>query len=251
MMHPKDIDVVILCGGLGTRLRRVVNDRPKPMAEINKRPFLDILIDNVSGYGFTRFILCTGYKGYVIRKYYESRHLPLTIQVSEEKEPLGTAGGIKHAESLIKSRFFLAMNGDSFCKLNILDFLDFHAYKKAFASVALVLKEKSVDCGVVRLNETNQIVSFHEKIEMNNNSLVNAGIYLFNKEVLSLIPTDRNSSLESDLFPNLIRNKGIYGFNTNQQLIDIGTPERYELAKKLFAVSTQSSVTRLEPCISL
>ena len=250
MINPKDIDVVILCGGLGTRLRKIINDRPKPMAEINKRPFLDVLIDYVSSYGFTRFILCTGYKGDVIRKHYESRNLPLTFLFSEERESLGTAGAIKNAESHIKNHVFLAMNGDSFCNINIRKFIYFHILKNAFASIALVLKELSTDCGTVKLNDTSRITGFHEKIEPMANSFVNAGMYLFNKEVLSLIPANRSYSLEYDLFPAIISIKNVYGFNTNQQLIDIGTPEKYELAKKIFDTSTQSSVMSLEPCIA-
>ena len=92
MLTPGKIDVVLLCGGFGTRLKTVVHDRPKPMAEINDRPFLDILIDYVSDYGFKRFILCTGHKGDVIRKYYEAKNTQKIFLFSEEKEPLGTGG---------------------------------------------------------------------------------------------------------------------------------------------------------------
>lgn len=237
MLTPRKIDVVLLCGGLGTRLKKVVHDRPKPMAEINDRPFLDILIDYVSNYGFKRFILCTGYKGDVIRKYYEAKNTREVFLFSEEKEPLGTGGAIKNAEPLIHSDVFMVMNGDSFCDLNMLDFLNYHDSKKAFASIALVKKEKSLDCGVVRVDGSGRIVSFHEKLGVDDTSLVSAGVYLFSQEVLSLVPAHKNCSLEFDLFPSLVQNKVVYGFFTNQQLIDIGTPERYEWAKKIFNIT--------------
>lgn len=233
MINPKETDVVILCGGLGTRLRRVIHDRPKPMAEINKRPFLDILINYMISHGFVRFILCTGYLGSAIKNYYEDKDIPVTLLFSGEEEALGTGGAIKNSETFIQSEVFLVMNGDSFCKLSINDFFYFHTLKKAFASVALVFQEKSSDCGVIKLNSTNQITGFHEKIEMNKSGFVNAGIYLFNREVLSLIPGNKKYSLEFDLFPKLIDNKPVYGFATNQQFVDIGTPERYELAKEI------------------
>lgn len=235
MLIPGKIDVVLLCGGLGTRLKTVVHDRPKPMAEINDRPFLDILIDYVSDYGFKRFILCAGYKGDVIRKYYETKNAQTVFLFSEEKEPLGTGGAIKNAEPLIQSNIFMVMNGDSFCNLNMYNFLDYHGSTKAFASIALAKKEKSVDCGVVRMDGQGRITGFHEKVETDDTSYVNAGVYLFSKEVLSLMPAHKNFSLELNFFPSLVQNKVVYGFFTDTQLIDIGTPERYELAKRIFS----------------
>lgn len=241
-ISPEKIDVVILCGGLGTRLRKIVHDRPKPMAEINHRPFLDILVNYSSRYGFKCFILCTGHKGNVVRKYYENKEYPLSFLFSEEKEPLGTAGAIKNAESLIQSNVFLVMNGDSFCNVNMYNFMEFHTSKEAFASIALIPIDKSYDCGVVKITDTHRIVSFHEKVEMDTYGFVNTGIYIFNKEILSLIPTGKNYSLEYDLFPTLIQQKNIYGFVTNQQLIDIGIPERYELAKMFFSNFTYQTM---------
>lgn len=234
-MNPlsENIDVVILCGGLGTRLRMIVHDRPKPMAKINHHPFLDILVEYLSRYGCKRFILCTGYKGDFVRKYYENKEYPISLLFSEEREPLGTAGAIKNAESLIQSNVFLVMNGDSFCKVTIHNFLEFHTSKESFASIALIPADISNDCGRVIISDTHQIVSFHEKV-VDAVGFVNAGIYIFDKEVLSLIPAGKTYSLEYDLFPTLIQQKNMYGFVEKQQLIDIGIPERYELAQKVF-----------------
>ncbi|MDR4508973.1 MAG: nucleotidyltransferase family protein [Candidatus Brocadiaceae bacterium] len=235
MLRPENIDVVILCGGLGSRLRNVIHDRPKPMAEIHEKPFLDILISFISGYGFTRFILCTGFQGNIIQKYYESRKTPFTIVFSEEHEAMGTAGAIKNAEPFIKSNIFLTTNGDSLCRLSIPNFLNFHYTKKAFASIALISKETSIDCGVVHLNKNGLVAGFHEKKDETMNCLVNAGMYFFQREALSFIPANRNYSLEHDLFPHLIKSKDVYGFQTEAFLFDIGTPERYEMAKKYLA----------------
>ena len=122
-----DVDVVILCGGKGTRLSEVVRDRPKPMSEINGRSFLDILIGYVSGFGFKRFILSVGYKADYIKDYYKNNRFSFEILFSRENEPLGTAGGVKQAENLVQSNPFLVMNGDSFCPVDLLQFLDFHS----------------------------------------------------------------------------------------------------------------------------
>jgi len=233
ILKTEDINVVILCGGLGKRLRSIIADRPKPMAEVKNRPFLDILIRYVSSYGFKRFILCTGYKGEMIRRYYKAGGGDLKIVFSEEKEPLGTGGALKNAENFIQSDVFLSLNGDSFCQMNMQDFLAFHRAKKAELSIALAAIEKDADYGVVSLGSNNRIVSFNEKGVADGNGFINAGVYLFNKDVLKSIPSDKKYSLEYELFPNILH-KGIYGYITHAELIDIGTPERYETAKEFF-----------------
>ncbi|OHB68247.1 MAG: hypothetical protein A2W17_05745 [Planctomycetes bacterium RBG_16_41_13] len=235
MVNLQNIDVVILCGGYGTRLREVIKDIPKPMAEINGRPFIDILINYISSFGFTRYILCTGYKGDVIRDYYENKNNSFEVLFSEEKEAMGTGGAIKKAESLIQYSMFLAINGDSLCKINIENFFKFHLLKNAFASIALITKDNSVDCGITKLDNNERIIGFHEKMITNETSFVNAGMYIFNREIFSFIPENKKNSLEVDLFPKLVKHKDIYGFRTQERLFDIGTPERYAIAKKYLA----------------
>lgn len=233
--NPEDIDVIVLCGGLGTRLRAAVNGKPKVMADISRRPFLDILIDYIAGFKFKRFILCVGYMGHVIREYYENRMSnirDLTLLFSEEKELLGTAGAIKNAEALIRSNPFLVVNGDSFCRMDTRNFLDFHIKKKSSLSIALGLPENGADYGNVALGSDQHIVSFNEKAKPNAGNFINAGVYMFSRDVLELIPPKISYSLEYDLFPKNI-DKGIYGFITGEKVIDIGTPERYKKAEEL------------------
>lgn len=227
------MDVAILCGGFGKRLRGIVNDRPKPMAEINGYPFLDILIDYVAGYGFQRFILCTGHKSQFIKQYYKDNSGGLTIQVSEEKKELGTGGAIKNAASFIQSEIFLVLNGDSFCQINLQDFLSFHARKKAVVSIALTTTNRPSDYGSVSLNENQKIISFNEKASTHETALVNTGIYIFDKKVFKYMPSEKSFSLEKDLFPGIL-DKEAYGYITNERLFDIGTPERLELARQHF-----------------
>jgi NDP-sugar pyrophosphorylase family protein len=233
-LTPQKIEVVILCGGLGTRLRGIINDRPKVMAEINGRPFLDILIDYVAHFGFARFILCVGYMGDVIKEYYRKKSSELTILFSEEKEPLGTAGAIKNAEKLIRSEMFLVLNGDSICKIDLKDFLRFHNNKKALHSIVLATIDKPRDYGVIELDVNQKILSFIEKTNAHIVSLVNAGIYLLNRAVFGDIPSGQRFSLEYDLFPKIL-DKGIYGYITDRKLMDIGTPERLELTRQMIS----------------
>lgn len=228
----KEIDVVLLCGGVGERLRPMVNNLPKPMALINNRPFLDILIDYVTSFGFRRFILCIGYLGNIIKRYYRNRKFPFEILFSEEKRPLGTAGAIKNAQTLIQSSPFLVMNADSLCQVDLEKFLDFHLDKNALVSIVLTKMKDTTDYGTVTLGDSQHILGFNEKSNSNKDNLVSAGIYLFQREVPSLIPTNKKFSLEKDFFPKVL-DKQFYGFVIKKKFIDIGTPERYKKAKKL------------------
>lgn len=223
-------DVLILCGGQGSRLKKIVYDRPKPMAEINGNPFLDILINQVASYGFNRFILCTGYKAEFIEDYYHTSEKQIEIVFSKEKTPLGTGGAIKNAESVIKTSPFLVLNGDSFCPVDLKLFVDFHKNKHAHLSVVVTRADNNVEFGSLLLDESKRIIRFEEKAT-NELSYINAGIYLFEKEVLSNIPENTKFSLENELFARLI-GSDFFGFETEEKLIDIGTPVRYEEAKK-------------------
>jgi D-glycero-alpha-D-manno-heptose 1-phosphate guanylyltransferase len=112
----KDIDVFILCGGLGSRLRAVSKGNPKPMVIVNGRPFVDSIIDYFAGFGCRRFVLGTGYKAKVIEDYYcENKRSELKILFSREKTPLGTGGAVKKARKLLASDPVLVINGDSIC----------------------------------------------------------------------------------------------------------------------------------------
>lgn len=226
------IDAVILCGGMGTRLQGVLNDKPKPMADFNNSPFLDLLIDYVGNFGFKRFVLCSGHKGDLIKEYFDTKDDGKTYVISQETSPLGTAGAIKNAESAINHDVFLAMNGDSFCPIDLNSFLNFHYSKNALASVALAPMEDASDYGGVTLGKNDEIISFDEKTDAPASGWVNAGIYIFNKNVLNHIPIRKKVSLEHEIFPSLT-GKGLFGFTTQSQLLDIGTPERLERARQL------------------
>ena len=240
----KEIDVVILTGGQGTRLREVIKDRPKTMAEINQRPFLDILIDYVSNYGFKRFILCTGHMAHVIKDYYTDKNASREILFSNEDKPLGTGGAVKNAEDFIQSSPCLVMNGDSFCSVDLLQFFDFHLKKKAVLSTVVVEATDTKDYGVISLDDSQRIIQFKEKIGKEK-AYINAGIYLFEKEIFSLIPPETKYSLEYDLFPKLV-GKEFYGYITQERLIDIGTPQRYEQSKEVNYLATETRRTQRE-----
>jgi NDP-sugar pyrophosphorylase family protein len=147
-----------------------------------------------------------------------------------EPKPLGTAGAIKNAEPLVLSNPFMGFNGDSFCPANLKNLLDFHITNKLITSIVLTSKQEKGDYGSVQLNAKDEISNFYEKDQFKSSNHTNAGIYVFNDEIFQHIPSDKNSSLEYDIFPNLIK-KGVSGFSTHQPFFDIGTPERLNFAK--------------------
>lgn len=219
-LEPKNIDVVILCGGKGERLRTVVTDRPKPMAEINGKPFLDLLIDYTASFGFLKFILCAGYLGNQIEQYYSGK----SVIISREEIPLGTGGAIKNASCHIESTPFMVMNGDSYCPINFKDFVNDYSRKNAHYEIVLTQPDDRKDVGLVEINQRLEVTSF-------TGTLPNAGIYLLDNNMLNRIP-DGQCSLESDILPTLI-GKYFYGYLTSETCYDIGTPERLNYAKTL------------------
>ena len=162
-LRAEEIDTVILCGGLGTRLKGVAKDLPKPMVDIHGKPFLDLIIDYIASFGFRRFILCSGYKADVIAEYYKKKNDGLEYVLSEEDVPLGTGGAVVQARNLISSKVFLGLNGDSFCQIDLKKFFEFHLEKKASVSIALTSIDDPRDYGSIELNKNQEKTGFNEK----------------------------------------------------------------------------------------
>ncbi len=234
------IDALILSGGLGSRLRSEVGSTQKTMAEVGGHPFLDIIINHLKTQGIRRIILCTGYNASDVESYYRDNNLGVKIEFSTEKEKLGTGGAIKNAATLIGSDVFFVMNGDSFCPMDFVKFLDFHMAQKALASIAVSQVQEVEDYGSILIDEkTKEIFLFGEKLQANDSAikdnppLVNNGIYCFDKKILAQMPQMKSFSLEKDFFPGLV-GKEFYGFQVSDNFIDIGTPERYKEAKERY-----------------
>ena len=223
------MDAVILCGGLGTRLRPVSGDLPKVLMPFAGKPFIDILIESLLPYGFRRFILCVGHLKEKVRAHFGMRDYEVLF--SEESEPLGTGGALKNARPHILSSLFLLLNGDSLCPTDLNRFHDFHVRKGGVLSIVLTRPLSENAYGVVELNRENRIVAFREKSGVREGSFINAGIYLAERGIFDLMPETAHFSLETDLIPAVLPH-GCYGLVTNAKLIDIGTPERYARALK-------------------
>ncbi len=224
--------VVILAGGLGTRLRDTIGDLPKPLAPVGDRPFLEHLVWFFSAQGFKDIILSCGYRADAIKAHFgDGADLGVTISYTMEKELLGTGGAIKLAETLMDSDSFIVANGDTYFKVDLNDMMRFHRATRAVASVALAYRGDTGRYGRVSFNEGGEIVSFTEKAESGGEGYINGGIYIFRRDVLDLIPVHKVCSLEREILPMLV-GKGLYGYPVDGYFIDIGIPEDYERAKK-------------------
>lgn len=228
------MQAIILAGGLGTRLRSVVNDRPKAMALIADRPFLEYQIRFLKAQNIDHIVLCVGYFREKIQAYFkDGKPWGVNLSYAVEDNLLGTAGAIKNAELFIGSRFFV-LNGDSFFDINLQELAKFHAQKKSanshlIGSIALAKVSDRKNFGSVVLDSDRNIVAFEEKSPGPKSSgLVNAGIYLLETDVFKWIPLAQNVSLEREIFPALLQNNCcLAGYQSDGFFVDIGTPDGF------------------------
>lgn len=225
MPAPAGVDALILCGGLGTRLRPVVSDRAKPMAEVDGKPFLELVVDHLAEAGVTRFVLCAGHRSESVRAHFRSGP-GREYLISEETAPLGTAGAFKLGHSMCRPGPCLALNGDSLCRLDIQALLDAHEKTGALATVAVSPGLGRKDAGGVEFDPDMRATAFREK-DGTECAWVNAGVYVLSPGVWPLIPDGRPVSIETETFPALV-GKGLSAFATQAPVWDIGTPERLE-----------------------
>lgn len=229
--HFREYEIIILAGGLGTRLNSVQSNIPKAMSIINGKPFIDILIDFYSSQGFERFIILVGYlKNDIIN--HLSKRKNITILFSEEDTPMGTGGALVNASKLFKSETQLVINGDSFCGINTKKLINFHYQNSSDISIVVRNSMDPGDYGSIIFNKDRRIKSFNEK-QYNERGFINCGIYVLSTKIINLIPKNIKSSLEYDFFPNNLDYR-TFAFETKKELIDIGTPERLKKASGFF-----------------
>ena len=233
---PSVTDAIVLCGGAGTRLKSVTGDAPKSLAAIGDRPFLDILINQLSRHGFKHVILAVGYQRDLIRSHFDSRANDVSLEYSVESTPLGTGGALRNAADLVKSDSILILNGDSYTDADLSGFVADHNASRAELSVLVVPTDGRADVGLVSVDPGGRVLGFKEKQSASGIQHVNAGIYAVDKKILYEMPPGQRVSLEEELFPRLLaERKNIRTFHHSGRCIDIGTPERYLLAQVALA----------------
>lgn len=230
------ITAAILAGGLGTRLRSLVPDKPKVLAQISGRPFIEYLLDQLAAAGVKSVVLCVGYKGEMVQAHLGDHYKGMQLHYSLETSPLGTGGALRLALPLLHSDSLLVMNGDSYCDAKLGSFADWHATKKSPATLLLTKTDDTRRYGRVDDNDQGRIIRFQEKADTSGPGWVNAGIYLLQRQVLESIPADRVVSLERETFPAWIQH-GLSGYRSEGRLWDIGVPDAYHQANAEFVES--------------
>ncbi|EPV5855487.1 D-glycero-D-manno-heptose 1-phosphate guanosyltransferase [Campylobacter jejuni] len=214
------MQAIILCGGLGTRLKSVIKDIPKPMAPINDKPFLEFIFEYLKKQGIKEVILAVSYKYEVIKEYFKDEFLGIKIKYSIEKEPLGTGGAIKEALKFIKNEAYV-LNGDTFFDI------DLSKLKLNGSKIYLALKQmNNFDrYGTVNVDGRALVISFEEKV-FKKQGLINGGIYLLDKDIFKDFALQEKFSFEEFLQENYEKLKA-KAHIFDDYFIDIGVPEDY------------------------
>jgi NDP-sugar pyrophosphorylase family protein len=231
-----DVTAVILAGGLGTRLRSAVADRPKVMAEIHGRPFLSFLLDQLFAAGVRRVVLCTGYRGEQVSSYFGESYGPLRLTYSQEPAPLGTGGALRLALPHLDSDPVMVLNGDSFCEADLSAFAGRHRLRGAGATMLLAEVPNTERFGRVKTDPEGLVTEFEEKGGWTGPGPINAGVYLLGRRVIEEIPAGAAVSLEREVFPAHV-GRDLYGYAGGGRFLDIGTPESFAAAEEFFSAS--------------
>lgn len=227
------MEVIILAGGLGTRLSSVVNAVPKCMAPISGKPFLWYLLKYLTNYDVSRVILSVGYLRQVIFDWIENikDDFPFAFDYAIEETPLGTGGGIKLAMEKISDDNAVILNGDTFFDVDIDELMSFHRNNKA-ANITIALKPmKDFDrYGTVSKAPDDRIISFNEKKQCKLGE-INGGVYILSKNCGILDTQEGKFSFETKILQKQCGDNGcIFGVTYNGYFIDIGIPEDYHIA---------------------
>jgi NDP-sugar pyrophosphorylase family protein len=221
-------EAAILAGGLGTRLRSVVADRPKVLADVGGRPFLTWWLDALADAGLEKIVLLTGYLGDQVEAAFGPAYRGMNLVYSRESQPLGTAGALALARPFFQGGPVLAINGDSFFRADLAAYGEWFRAVGASAGLLLARVEDTSRFGRVRIEASGRVAAFDEKAGSTGPGWINAGVYLLAKSFMDRIPQGPGS-LERDVFPRFI-GQGLYGRPVEAGFLDIGTPESYGLA---------------------
>ncbi len=224
----------IMAAGVGTRLRPLTYNIPKPMIPIVNKPPLEHTLELLANQGIREVVINLHHQGKMIKRYFgKGSKWGIKITYSEEEELMGTAGGVKKAESFFDDTF-LVMSGDGLTDINLKKAIDFHYKKKALATMVLKQIDVRFEYGVVMVDKTGKIKKFLEKPSWSSVSAnaVNTGIYIFEPMIFKYIPKNRFYDFGHDLWPLLLKKKErIYAYETKEYWCDIGNLSEYRKAQ--------------------
>ncbi len=224
----------ILAGGKGTRMRPLTYEIPKPLIPLKGRPIIEHQIEHLKKFGIEEIILGLGYGAEkIIAHFADGRKLGVKIKYVVEKEELGTAGPMILAKEYLDEPFVM-LNGDVLSKVDLYEMYETHINSNAVATIALKEVEDPTAFGVAKLRG-NKILKFIEKPKMEDapSKLINAGVYILSPDIFKFMPKDKKQvMMETEVFPEVAKKSGLYGYVYDGQWFDLGTPERYDEAIK-------------------
>lgn len=225
----RSVDAVILVGGKGTRLRPLTVNTPKPMLPTAGVPFLSHLLARVKAAGIEHVVLGTSFKAEVFEEYFGSgESFGLEIDYVVEEEPLGTGGGIRNVYSKLRNDTVMVFNGDVLSGSDLTGIVNTHLTHDADVTLHLVRVADPSAFGCVPTDADGRVTAFLEKTEDPPTSQINAGCYVFKREIIEAIPAGRQVSVERETFPGLLAaGKRVYGHVDHAYWRDMGTPQDF------------------------
>lgn len=224
---------VILAGGLGTRLRPITHSIPKCMIEIAGRPFLERQLEYLAKNHIAEAVLLTGHLSRIVQERFGGEFEGIRLRYSAERELLGTGGALRLAIGMLREDFFL-LNGDTFHREDFSRLADFYFAKKALGVLTVYGNRDRIDRSNVELAKGGRILDYSKTAFTERMNGLDAGVGVFSKQAVRLVPPGRACSFEEEIFPKLVAMGKLYGFATGERMYDIGTMERLEVARKLF-----------------
>lgn len=227
---------IILAGGLGTRLRSVIKNIPKPMAPVDGRPFLEYQLDYLLNQGLRRVVLSVGYRHEVIQAHFGYRYKELTVEYAIEPSPMGTGGAVILAsQNLDLVHPVLVLNGDTWFPVSVTELVEMYERHRAGLVMALRQVVSNERYGGIVLDDTQRIVNFLTP-DQGVSQWINGGVYLMAPETLQLWQKYGavQLSLEADLFAKgEVAREGMWGYASDAPFLDIGVPEDYARADSM------------------
>ena len=222
------VKAVILAGGLGTRLRPLTNDKPKPMLPVGEKPILEHLINWTKKGGIKSIVLCVSYLRKTIEEYFEEgEKFGVKIEYAVSDIPLATAGQLKTAERFIDNDF-VCMYGDSIFNFNLKNMIKQHSIKKSFITMGLNEYKTILPYGVIETSKNGRVKNWNEKPEIKAN--VNMGCYIMNSKIFDLIPKNKSYGMDDAIKKAMKQNEKVDSFITKKGFTDIGNKESYKKA---------------------
>jgi D-glycero-alpha-D-manno-heptose 1-phosphate guanylyltransferase len=227
------MEAIVLAGGLGTRLRGVVDDVPKPMAPVQGRPFLALVLDQLVDAGFKTAIIAAGYRHEAIRSYFGADYRGLALRYSVEHEPLGTGGAIRLACAQAEARDVFVLNGDTYLELDFRAMMEAHVRAGSHLSMAICHVSDVARYGALELCD-DRVQRFLEK-GRSGPGWINGGTYVLGPDLRARLRPQGAFSFEHDLLAPEVSSIRPLAFRSSGLFIDIGIPEDYAKAQKIFA----------------